>query len=202
MNQVTNLIQWKNLTEEDQADFDFENYVYIRQKPDGMDFEPTIKAYFGLKDTDFISNQAVYRLKVEPEKWYYYGALVKGCIYEDVAQGHNLTNLESYKILRPAKESEIPKDERTLERKIEDKWPDKEVNFFEYREIYGGEVLCFRDLSMKVPHSAAQLMKGFAGYVYDFTEGKGGDLTERGYAVMNVNNKYLHPVAVLFEGES
>ena len=62
MDQVTNLIQWKNLTDEQKADFDFENYKYEFQNGVHWNYIQTKTPY----------DHCVYRLVVEDDKWYTY----------------------------------------------------------------------------------------------------------------------------------
>ena len=105
MNQVTNLVQWKNLTDDEKAEFDFEGYAYQFQW--GEDWS-------GAKITPInsIDGEHVFRLKIEPEKWYYWEAIG----LSGVTMGKDLNNPSLEGILRPAKPSEIPEPE-TLEDK-------------------------------------------------------------------------------------
>ena len=68
MNQVTNLVQFKNLTDDEKAAFDFEGYDYECQMSAKDD------SSFYIQDPSYEEiphNALVYRLKIEPEKWYY-----------------------------------------------------------------------------------------------------------------------------------
>lgn len=177
MNQATNLIQWKNLTEEQKADFDFENYKYEIQR--GVSFGTWMPCS--------PSDDLVYRLKIEPDKWYYFEHEPTG--ETGVTIGSKIGKPSVHEILRPARKDEIPKQE-TLEDKIKAKWPNKEVVMLEYYD----DVLCFSSGKMNMcAHLEAQSMKGFSGYVYAFEEG------------LKINsqciwpNTSMQPVAVLFE---
>ena len=187
MNQLNNLIQWKNLTDEQKADFDFENYRYTIQTPTNtkfFDFDQKGRPY-GI--TDFGS---VYRLVIEDDKWYTYFSEKFSEKY--TVKGYEFTNPDGAICLRPAKPDEIPQDERTLERKIEDKWPDKEV------VMLGSEDGMLRIVSFEYdrPHIFAQSMKGFHKYVYELLSGK-LELNTR--PIMPGVLPTLQPVAVLFE---
>ena len=183
MNQATNLIQWKNLTEEQKADFDFKDCKYEQQLDDGswITIEPW--GAFG---------NIVYRLKIEPEKWYY---------FECQGQSHMVTgklivNQEDAEILRPARKDEIPKQE-TLEDKIKAKWPDKEVAMLEWAKVPSIEKELLQMFG-HINHSAASSMKGFYRYVYENKNGIYIDRQPTGYCDETTNATM--PVAVLFEG--
>ena len=104
MNQATNLVQWKNHTEEQKGDFDFDNYKYECQ-PVGS------KNFIGFL-ADCSDN--VYRLVIEKDKYYYVQCpeikngkpyIEKGCELLKVSRKLQ----EACSILRPAKPHEIPK---------------------------------------------------------------------------------------------
>jgi len=105
MNQATNLIQWKNLTDEQKAEFDFEEYRYEMQYTSkSKGFEPAPK------NADAVVNHRVYRLKIEPDKWYYWMQFTgRYSSQSDIVLGKDLKgHLESYDELRPATPEEIP----------------------------------------------------------------------------------------------
>lgn len=111
MNQVTNLIQWKNLTEEQKADFDFENYKYRSQHE-----EMWMSCVF---ETSFEGRpETVYQLVIEEDKWYRYHVKID-CSGPnerniDVIKGSALIEYGDFEngfiSIRPAKPSEIPKE--------------------------------------------------------------------------------------------
>ena len=88
------------------------------------------------------------------------------------------------------------KDERTLERKIEDKWPDKEVVMFGWSSanIWGWTT------GNKTEHIKAQSMRGFHTYVYQRPE---DDSFFPDTKAIYCWNEFLtlQPVAVLFEAQ-
>jgi len=181
MNQVTNLIQHKNLTQEQKDDFDFEKYDYVFQGKD--DFWYTGEA----------SGECVHRLVIVDDKWY----------TRTDDDGQQLTTLGEdidkatikYALsLRPARPDEIPQDERTLERKIEDKWPDKEVVMLTPKNGIL-RIVKRGSFEYNLSHIFAQSMKGFHKYVYD----QDNDLIKSLKATKNWKGKTLQPVAVLFE---
>lgn len=183
MNQATNLIQWKNLTEEQKADFDFENYEYEMQHTDNS------KGFqLAHKNPVALIENRVYHLKIEPEKWYY-------CEWKDGVKypclGKSFINEIDMAIsLRPARKDEIPQEE-ILEDRIKAKWPDKEVVMLDFDDDY-----CLRMPSCNL-HINAQSMKGFHKYVYETIKGD-FDLNSR--PTMGGRIPTLQPVAVLFEG--
>ena len=108
MNQSTNLIQWKNLTKEQQEGFDFEHGDYeiqsISVNNDWRDFlNGTTKDFPYCNDT-------VFRLKIVDDEWYY-------CEWNDkssvIRQGNDSQMASKWiancVVVRPAKPSEIPK---------------------------------------------------------------------------------------------
>ena len=184
MNQVTNLIQWKNHTDEQKKDFDFENYKYEWQTSSGV--------FIACAKSDFSLSVNVYRLVIDHDKWYTYsiGESSKTIKGSELARPHKAI------CLRPAKPDEIPQQEKTLEQKIQDKWPDKEVVMLTLekdmlriflRNIGGSEY--------DRPHIFAQSMKGFYKYVYE----QGNDLISSLKTLKSWKGKTLQPVAVLFE---
>lgn len=70
MNQVTNLIQFKNLSKEQQAGFDFENYSYEGQDSGHGSENTKFTKILPCGKTKGMAHR-VYRLKIEPEKFYY-----------------------------------------------------------------------------------------------------------------------------------
>ena len=141
INQVTNLVQWKNLTDDEKAAFDFENYKYEHQLE---------------SETEWIDSSGpfaddVYRLVIEPDKWYYCGD-INGC---DILLGEDVIVIADTE-LRPATKaeiasvSEIPQSE-TLEDCVKaeliDNWEKLErwvndINNYEPNQI--GEYSYFR----------------------------------------------------------
>jgi len=129
MNQVTNLVQWKNLTDDQKAEYDFEGYAYETQGLYDLNWFNASKS----KGTDEARNQKVYRLKIEPEKWY--------MVDEDTGHlGENIIGREHrFAHIRPAKTSEIPEQEPSLENKSNaelidnweklERWVDDIVNY-------------------------------------------------------------------------
>jgi len=190
VNQATNLIQWKNLTEDQKANFDFENYKYELQST--IDWVMRTSKSIGLPDV-------VYRLVIDPEKFYFVDShkytipknknIIKGCDF-----GEDHFDDSDYCILRPAKPHEIPQPEKTLEQRIQEKWPDKKVEMLDFN---AGDCLAFvngRHLGRL--HFEAQSMKGFYKYVYDFGD---GELTLFHEPLDVFEDKTFHPVAALFE---
>lgn len=183
MNQVTNLVQWKNLTQEQKDGFDFENFKYeVQRLTNGVDFYTSIVSMNGEANYE-----KVYRLVIEPDKWY--TGFINGELVTCLGSCFDGLNPET---LRPARPDEIPQPEKTLEEKIQEEWPDKEVVMFGWSSanIWGWTT------GNKTEHIKAQSMKGFAGYVYDF---------EEGYKINSRPiwpNTTMQPIAVLFEGEA
>jgi hypothetical protein len=150
MNQVRNLIQWKNLTQEQKDDFNFENYEYQFLS----EYEWTNSTVIRGESAGY---DLVYRLVIEDDKYY---------VYEDGGREEVFKGDEPYlvdtKLLRPARPDEIPQPEKTLEQKIQEKWPDKEVIMFGWSSanIWGWTT------GNKTEHIKAQSMRGFHTYVY------------------------------------
>jgi len=117
MNQTRNLIQWKNLTNEEAAGFDFENYKYEFQH--GLDW--ILKTNIDLPINGDSTNQCVYRLVIELDKFYYTDDgidspsvdLGSNLIKWDI-KGSNEFTFKKSTVVRPAKPSEIPKPERVF----------------------------------------------------------------------------------------
>ena len=110
MNQTTNLIQWKNLTDEEKAGFYFENYKYEFQH--GLDW--ILKTNIDLPINGDSTNQCVYRLVIEPDKWYYCDWIN---VKSEVLKGLDLAafnTVADIKTVRPATADEIPKPERVF----------------------------------------------------------------------------------------
>lgn len=192
MNQVTNLIQHRNLTQEQKRDFNFENYKYESQGV--FDWEPKLGSS--------VSDVRFYRLVIEDDKWYYWhGVCISrsdGSYWDDgVCKGSEVTNIGRCSELRPAKESEIPvSKEKTLEEKIEEKWPDKEVVMLDFGntgilEIQSGP-------KESNAHIVAQSMKGFYNYVYQLPQGDSFFLDAKAVYRWDANTT-LQPLVALFE---
>ena len=187
MNQVTNLIPWKNLTQEQKDDFDFENYRYTVQTPTNTKFFGFYQKERPTSITDFGS---VYRLVIEHDKWYTYSSEEFSKKY--TVKGSEFVNPDGAISLRPAKPDEIPQQEKTLEQKIQEKWPNKEVDILYPK--FG--LLCINHNNQNRTHILAQSMKGFYKYVY---EQENGILSPSTRTTLPWKNKTLQPVAVLFE---
>lgn len=190
MNQFNNLVQWKNLTDEEKAGFDFVDYKYeVQRLTNGVDFYSSIVSMNGEANSE-----KVYRLVIEPDKWYAMPDPDGLYVYKDILKGSDIKSPEKYTNLRPARPDEIPQDERTLERKIEDKWPDKEVVVFGWSSanIWGWTT------GNKTEHIKAQSMRGFHTYVYQRPE---DDSFFPDTKAVYCWNEFitLQPVAVLFE---
>lgn len=191
MNQATNLKQWKNLTKAEQSRFNFDNYKYDCQcSMDGR--------------TDWIQHdlpivphcEDVYRLKIDPDEWYYIKFDGPGNLDKDsyIILGDNtLFNEPFIAILRPATPEEIPKPEPTLLERIEAAYEGKAVVLLEW----GSDSLKIGNWG----HYHAQSMKGFAGYVYeDEVQGKAiFGLSGHPVNCDRMGGFKGHPIAVLFE---
>jgi len=99
MNQTNpHFTQWKNLTPEQQADHDFKNYAY--------EYQNAVKGWSAKDETRPENAHIVYRLKIEPEKFYYVEES------EDevwkILKGSEISPINTWPVLRPAKPSEIP----------------------------------------------------------------------------------------------
>lgn len=158
MNQVTNLIQRKNLTQEQKDEFDFENYKYV------------------------------YRLVIEDDKWYF--------AHDEVRLGKDWDKdeLEEACECRPARPDEIPQQEKTLEQRIQERWPDKKVVMFGWSSanIWGWTT------GNKTEHIKAQSMRGFHTYVYQRLQDDSFFPDTKAVYCWN-EHLTLQPVAVLFE---
>jgi hypothetical protein len=102
MNQTNNLVQWKNLTEDQKAGFDFEGYKYEEQHYNSNQWMGYV-SHHG-RDTT-----SVYRLVIEPDKFYYWDD--GDGIGSGVKKGKDFITF-GYKSLRPAKPEEIPKPKK------------------------------------------------------------------------------------------
>jgi hypothetical protein len=109
MNQVTNLVQWKNITKEDQAGFDFIEYRYEYQLVSSNEWSIVTAGGCG---------QTVYHLKIQPDKWYYceVKTMPNGRFENTIKLGEHLTApfIEACHIVRPATSSEVPEPERVF----------------------------------------------------------------------------------------
>lgn len=180
MNQVTNRVQFIHLTPREKKEFDLNGYTYQR-------YDTGSHAWENFNSLGFASLD-VYRLVIEDDKWYY-------CADEfgsDVRLGKDLP-FGGTENLRPARPDEIPQQEKTLEQKIQEKWPDKEVVMLAYTGK--PQELTFPVGTLDRYHFAAQSMKGFYRYVYE----QDNDLIASLNTLNNWNVKTLQPVAVLFE---
>lgn len=106
INQVTNLIQFKNLSKDEQVGFDFESHKYLYQA--GPNWYDVLISEHPIADY-------VYRLVIQPEKFYYWE---NAAGYSDNQKGEDLNEntIEFLSILRPATSAEIPKPEVPEER--------------------------------------------------------------------------------------
>ncbi len=188
MNQLTNLVQWKNLTQEKQDEFDFENYSYEKQVAYAWEVMPN-------KFTSCVDD-AVYQLVIEDDKWYAMPEYDGMGVYKDIVKGSDIKSPEKYINLRPARLDEIPQPEKTLRQKIQEKWPDKEVVVFGWSSanIWGWTT------GNKTEHIKAQSMRGFHTYVYQRPE---DDSFFPDTKAIYCWNEFLtlQPVAVLFEAQ-
>jgi len=184
MNQKTNLTQWKNLTDDEKAAFDFENYSYEHQ------LESSTKWI----DSDGPFSDDVHRLKIEPEKWYY---LISSSDGGEFLQGSELLKddyINVHPVVRPCQPSEIPKPE-SLEDRVKAEYGGFEVVMLEWdkRELWTMENHgCFDAAYL---HTTAQSMKGFAGYIYLWPS----EFYANYEPVKYISGAYTHPIAVLFE---
>jgi len=182
MNQVTNKIPYGLLTEEEQVQF------CGKAKARGMYNYYTSHRWYSTKGSEF-QEVAVYRLIIKDDEWYY----IERHIYDEgeVIHGSNIGSLECCVLARPATAEEIeaakPK-ELTLEDKIKAKYPDYEVVILKWDELF---LRCDGYV-----HVSAQSMKGFQGYVYIHSE---NDWLVSNKPTKSSRNKYIQPVAVLFE---
>ena len=190
MNQVTNLIQLGLLTAEQQRQYDFEDrrlYDVLRSFT-----EKGKPIWESTRQSPFPQRHQTYRLKILPDEWYVWD---DGQIEAGVSLGSEIMKKYLYKVLRPAKPSEIPKPEPkepTLLERIEEKWGDKVVNLLSYNVTNG--LLSITDSPDCDPHTMLPAVKGFAGYVYDAED---GPLLGIGYVPVCVITGSL-PIAVLF----
>jgi len=187
MNQTTNLIQWKNLTDEQKAGFDFEGYDYEMQ----CDLK-----WFDIRD--FEGDEVVYRLRIEPDKWYFceVKTIPNNRTENTIKLGEHLTLdfIEACHIVRPATADEIPKPEvLTLEDRVKFEYSGFDVVMLEWIKNNPVDILKIYSLG----HFAAQSMRGFAGYVYGEDGGFTGFYTSIKPIDIN-DNGIVQPIAVLF----
>tara|TARA_R110002020_G_scaffold56890_2_gene156989 strand:+ start:835 stop:1413 length:579 start_codon:yes stop_codon:yes gene_type:complete len=161
MNQVTNLIQFKNLSDEQKAEFDFESYEYEFQ------FFDEQTHWDRLGNVKYEDPVAVYRLVIQPEKWYYVAASGIRDSKPFIAIGESLEAYSVYRILRPATAEEIPKPEKTLKERVEEYYAGCEVLM-----CYESERTGFWSIhtgTAELGHTCAQLLKsrGFIDYLYE-----------------------------------
>ncbi len=193
MNQVANKVPYGLLTKDEQEAFNTKGFAYQSWVPDMW-----VTCVF--EDSYTPRNETVYRLVIEPEKYYFckwdYGkheSIEKG----SVLKLHHITSCDH---LRPAKQSEKPQPV-TLEDKIKAKYSGFEVVMLEWVILGSNEenspYLCYTARGRhNLHHTAAQSMKGFFKYVYN----EEGDLIhEYDYPTKPWKGKTLQPVAVLFE---
>ena len=179
MNQVTNLTQHKNLPQEQKDDFDFKNYDYVHQGRDNFWY------------TGIATGEHVHRLVIVDDKWYT-RTDDDGQQLTTLGEDIDKATIEYALSLRPARPDEIPQPEKTLEQKIQEKWPNKEVDILYLK--FG--LLCINQKNQDRPHIFAQSMKDFYTYVYDQ---ENGILSPSTRTTLPWKNKTLQPVAVLFE---
>jgi len=189
MNQVTNKIPYGLLTEEEQVQF------CGKAKAGGMyevfygGNEVFSEGKWGPAKGSYFSDSVAYRLIIKDDEWYYFES---GCVTR-VWEGVEITSrgIDNMQVLRPATAEEIeaakPK-ELTLEEKIKAKYPDYEVVILKWDELF---LRCDGYV-----HVSAQSMKGFQGYVYIHSE---NDWLVSNKPTKSSRNKYIQPVAVLFE---
>lgn len=190
MNQATNLVQWKNLTQEQKDAFDFENYRYEFQN--GISWTEVIPTNPRIKRN---SNE-LFRLVIEDDKWYYCKRSV--CIRVYLGKEVLQSNHKYCKVLRPARPDEIPQPEKTLEQKIQDKWPEHGVVMLVPENGILRIVKNVGACEYDAPHIYAQSMKGFYKYVY-VNEGGGLYIEREPTDYCENTGKTLQPVAGLFE---
>jgi hypothetical protein len=195
MNQVTNLIQWKNLTQEQKDGHDFENYKYEVQTIQGMSDVFVEANHYDRRNN---TREKVFRLVIEHDKWYTYSLRDASEDCSKTVKGSEFFYPDKAICLRPAKPDEIPvAKEKTLEQKIKEEWDDKEVVMLEPENGMLRIVKNIGGCEYDSPHVFAQSMKGFHKYVYELLSGK-LELNTR--PIMPGVLPTLQPVAVLFEG--
>ncbi len=104
MNHATNLIQYKNFTDEQKDELDFEGYRYERQGR-VTEWYPVIEAPQ--------CGDGVLRLVIEDEKFYYVEE--SDGITTKVLKGSEMSPINTWSVLRPARADELPKVEPTGE---------------------------------------------------------------------------------------
>lgn len=185
MNQVTNKVPYGLLTEDEQKTFNTKDFTY-QSWASGMWINCVFEhSYIPRED-------GVYRLVIEPEKWYYFGSFGSYGIHK----GCYLTNIENASECRPAKQSEIPQPV-TLKDKIKAKYSGYEVVMCKWNTVAGIEKDLWQIFG-HINHGAAQSMKGFQGYVFQRLNDKSLFIDCRPVYPWNELNA-LQPIAVLFE---
>ena len=222
INQVTNLIQWKNLTPEQQAEFDFEDYEYEAMAPLSTIWVSALTQPITPHD------HTIYRLKIQPEKWYYIKFDSPNSVDSYTLRGSDDLIKEPFiSIIRPATKDEIPnicngdgcekttvkdynycpecyevlKRPVTLESRIKAEFPDKRVVMTGPVNWHGVDFIGFKRGEKHWSTFEAQGMVNFVGYIY---EGLESGLCQRLSPIipLNVKGPILHPVAVLFSVQS
>jgi len=196
MNQATNLIQWKNLDEDQREQFDFYHGVYEAQFPGNSKGWRDCSKQQSRESVVKCHGDTIYRLKILPDEWYNidydieYGGneISLGC---NINGGKDNYKSLSIRVIRPAVPHEIPKPKPkpTLLERIEEKWGDKRVIMLYWMNDY----LYLKRTPQEFGHIHAQSMKGFEGYVYDYHG------LERMIKATRVDPEGIStPVAVLF----
>lgn len=190
MNQTQNRIQNMNLTPDELADFNFDQYQYQFRDH---------KAESGWTNhKGLIHPGQVYRLIIQPEKWYYTGLVGadESCLETGIIKGDDIiANASDYDFLRPATEAEIPKP-ATQEDRVKAEYGDYDVVILEFDEpdIDGVSLLCVMHNRSTVSHVLAQSMKGFYEYVYF----DGSEFYTYREPTDELAGKTITPIAVLF----
>jgi len=189
MNQVTNKIPFGLLSEEEQAQF------CVEAKKRGM-YELWNREWYIANGSRF-SCISTYRLVIKDDEWYW---IELNEMDEEgrVIHGSNIGNLRSCYTVRPATAEEIEAakpQELTLEEKVKAKYPDYEVCMLRINEGTGWLSYGHNGTS-RVAHSAAQSDPRFQGYVYIHSE---NDWLVSNKPTKSSRNKYIQPVAVLFQ---
>lgn len=187
MNQATNLIQWKNLTDKQKAQFDFGRpELYMSQRSCGKVEWRDYKFDQSKEEIEEVYLEHVNRLKILPDEWYWFkwDSLEKAVQGSYILVGSYHTD-QQCKVLRPARPEEIPKPEQTLLERIEAAYPDtrpERLVWEPYLCLQGGQ-----------QHIEAQSMVNFAGYVY-----LAHPFTVKPMPITTDSNGMVFPVAVLW----
>ena len=190
MNQATNKVIFGLLTKEEQSGFCLDikargHYDFF----DGFGWKKAVPSKLSFDES------TVYRLKILPDEWYYCELDTDHGIADYVFKGHSLKNdFSNYTVLRPITTNEIPKKVKTLEDRIKETYPDKEVVMLTKEQSYWG--LWRNPHGPFQQHIMAPSLTGFAGYVYER-----GDNLWMGRNPIDTNNdlELILPVAVLFD---